>query len=150
LSINNFLLEIRRKLFLIKASLAYNIHVLIHKYNYHFYRTNFFINLDNVIVLYLQILHVGGQVDIMRQAIMDVHTNDKLGTSLTVLRDLIHRHRKIITLSNDIETLFSFIALLQLLWNTLIICFCGFMIILVRNVNCFDLLIDNLLSFAGC
>ncbi|XP_011065195.1 PREDICTED: odorant receptor 82a-like [Acromyrmex echinatior] len=81
------------------------------------------------------ILHVGGQVDIMRQAIMDVHSNDKLDTSLTVLRDLIHRHRKIITLSNDIETLFSFIALLQLLWNTLIICFCGFMIILTLSSN---------------
>ncbi|XP_018401473.1 PREDICTED: uncharacterized protein LOC108778717 [Cyphomyrmex costatus] len=81
------------------------------------------------------ILHVGGQVDIMRRAIMDVHSNDKLGTSLTVLRDLIHRHRKIITLSNDIETLFSFIALLQLLWNTLIICFCGFMIIVALSSN---------------
>ncbi|KAG5326898.1 OR13A protein, partial [Acromyrmex heyeri] len=81
------------------------------------------------------ILHVGGQIDIMRQAIMDVHSNDKIDTSLTVLRDLIHRHRKIITLSNDIETLFSFIALLQLLWNTLIICFCGFMIILALSSN---------------
>ncbi|EGI58894.1 Putative odorant receptor 13a [Acromyrmex echinatior] len=84
---------------------------------------------------FTSILHVGGQVDIMRQAIMDVHSNDKLDTSLTVLRDLIHRHRKIITLSNDIETLFSFIALLQLLWNTLIICFCGFMIILTLSSN---------------
>ncbi|XP_011694610.1 PREDICTED: odorant receptor 13a-like [Wasmannia auropunctata] len=81
------------------------------------------------------ILHVGGQIDIMRQAIMEVHSNDELGTSLTVLSDLIHRHRKIINLSDDIENLFSTIGLLQLLWNTLIICCMGFMIILALGNN---------------
>jgi len=100
-------------------------------------------------VLFLQILHVSGQVDIMRQAIMEVNSNNELSTPLTVLSNLIHRHRNIITLSNDIENLFSSIALLQLLWNTLITCCSGFMIIIVSEINCFGLLNDNLPSFAG-
>lgn len=64
---------------------------------------------------------------------MQIHNNnDESGISLTV-NNLIHRHRKIITLSDDIENLFSTIALLQLLWNTLIICFTGFMMIFVSE-----------------
>ncbi|XP_011862396.1 PREDICTED: odorant receptor 22c-like isoform X2 [Vollenhovia emeryi] len=78
------------------------------------------------------ILHVSGQIDIMRQAITKVYS-DEFGTSLTVIDDVIRRHRKIITLSNDIETLFSAIALIQLLWNTLTICFTGFMMILALS-----------------
>ncbi|XP_071644337.1 odorant receptor 82a-like isoform X2 [Temnothorax longispinosus] len=82
------------------------------------------------------VIHVGGQVDIMRQVITEVHSNnDELGTSLFIINNLIHRHQKIITLSNDIESLFSSIALLQLLWNTLVICFSGFMIILTLSTN---------------
>ncbi|KAL0133983.1 hypothetical protein PUN28_001119 [Cardiocondyla obscurior] len=79
------------------------------------------------------VIHVGGQVDIMRQAIMEVHSTNDLTISLNVFRDLVRRHRKIIALSNDIESLFSTISLLQLLWNTLIICCTGFMIILALS-----------------
>ncbi|XP_077261549.1 odorant receptor 82a-like isoform X1 [Temnothorax americanus] len=82
------------------------------------------------------IIHVGGQVDIMRQAVTEVHSNnDELGSSLSIINNLIHRHQKIITLSDDIESLFSSIALMQLLWNTLIICFTGFMIIIALSTN---------------
>lgn len=101
-------------------------------------------------VLYSQIIHIGGQIDILRRVITEMHSSiAELDTSLILLSDLVHKHRKIISLSNDIENLFSSIALLQLLWNTLVICFCGFMIILVSKIDCFDLLIDNLHSFAG-
>lgn len=94
----------------------------------------------------------------MREVIMKVHSsNGEFGTSLTIISDLVHRHRKIIALSENIENLFSIIALLQLLWNTLIICCSGFMIILVREIDCFDNCSDNefdifdnlLIFFAG-
>ncbi|XP_011156215.2 odorant receptor 82a [Solenopsis invicta] len=81
------------------------------------------------------VIHMGGQVDILRRVVMELHcsNDDGLGTSVTLFSDLIHRHRKIISLSNDIENLFSSIALLQLLWNTLIICCSGFMIVLALS-----------------
>lgn len=85
----------------------------------------------------------------MRQAVVDVPSSNDLDTSLIVINDLIHRHRKIIALSDDIETLFSSIALMQFLWNTLIICCSGVMIIIVSEIKCSDLLINNLSSSAG-
>ncbi|XP_011631008.1 odorant receptor 82a-like isoform X1 [Pogonomyrmex barbatus] len=81
------------------------------------------------------IIHVGGQIDIMRQVVMEISNSNDLDRSLSVIKDLIRRHRKIITLANDIEDLFSSIALMQLLWNTLIICCSGFMIILALNMK---------------
>ncbi|XP_011694673.1 PREDICTED: odorant receptor 2a-like [Wasmannia auropunctata] len=95
------------------------------------------------------ILHVGGQIDIMRQAIMEVHSNDEISTALTVLSDLIHRHRKIINLSDDIENLFSTIGLLQFLWNTLIICCMGVVIILALALNNKGVLIKSLFPYTA-
>ncbi|XP_036141370.1 uncharacterized protein LOC105831971 [Monomorium pharaonis] len=82
------------------------------------------------------VIHMGGQVDILRRVITEIRSsNNELGTSINLLSDVIKKHQKIISLSDDIENLFSSIALLQLLWNTLIICCCGFMIILALSTH---------------
>jgi len=52
-------------------------------------------------------------------------------SSLTAIKDLINRHQRIIDLSDNIEDLFSNIALLQFIWNTLVICCIGFVIVIV-------------------
>ncbi|XP_020289059.1 odorant receptor 22c-like [Pseudomyrmex gracilis] len=76
------------------------------------------------------ILHVSGQIDILRQNLVDI-SNGKYnrGTFLIVIRNIIHKHQRIITLSENIENLYTHIALIQLLWNTLVICCTGFVII---------------------
>lgn len=80
----------------------------------------------------LQILHVSGQIDTMRQDIIEIsNSNYDTGTFFTVVRSLIYKHQKIIALSENIENLYSYIALMQLLWNTLVICCTGFVIIIV-------------------
>lgn len=88
----------------------------------------------NNINFFLQILHVSGQIDIMRQDISEI-SNSKYdrNTTLIIIKTLICKHQKIITLSENIENLFSYIALMQLLWNTLVICCTGFVIIIVSN-----------------
>lgn len=80
-------------------------------------------------------LHAGAQIDIMRQAVRYMPVSDVTGASLTAIKDLVRRHQKIISLSNDIEKLYSPIALLQILWNTLIICCAGFLIIIVSTAD---------------
>ncbi|XP_072750037.1 odorant receptor 13a-like [Anoplolepis gracilipes] len=77
------------------------------------------------------ILHVSGQIDIMRQDINEI-SNSKYNsnTSLIVIKNLICKHQRIITLSENIENLFCYIALMQLLWNTLVICCTGFVIVI--------------------
>lgn len=87
------------------------------------------------IVLYSQVLHVGGQIDIMKQALTQMSVGNGTDAPLSVIKDLIYRHQKIITMSNNIETVFSSIALMQLLWNILIICCAGFVVIIVSKID---------------
>ncbi|XP_018301296.1 uncharacterized protein [Mycetomoellerius zeteki] len=82
------------------------------------------------------VLHVSGQIDILRRELLTIYDN---GISqrdvVTSVRLLIIRHQKIITLSDNIEELYSDIALMQFLSNTVVICCIGFTIIasLVRD-----------------
>ncbi|KAL0111081.1 hypothetical protein PUN28_012802 [Cardiocondyla obscurior] len=82
------------------------------------------------------ILHVSGQIDIMRQNINEI-SNAKYNpsTSLAVIKNLICKHQKIITLSEHIEHLYTYIALMQLLWNTLVICCTGFVIVITIGTD---------------
>ncbi|XP_014483815.1 PREDICTED: odorant receptor 13a-like [Dinoponera quadriceps] len=53
---------------------------------------------------------------------------------------LIEKHNKIISFSKNLEKLFSFMALMQVFWNTLVICSLGiFFIISVNNEPGFGL-----------
>jgi len=81
---------------------------------------------------------VSGQIDIMQQDLIEI-SNGKYdrSTFLVVIKDLIYKHQKIITLSKNIENLYTHIALMQVLWNTLVICCTGFVIIIVSNVGRF-------------
>lgn len=73
----------------------------------------------------------------MRQDLAKI-SKDKYdrSTFLIIIRDLICKHQRIIALSENIENLYTQIALMQLLWNTLVICCTGFSIIIVSNFDC--------------
>ncbi|XP_014487342.1 PREDICTED: putative odorant receptor 92a [Dinoponera quadriceps] len=72
----------------------------------------------------------------MRQDLAEISDSEyDSSTSLIIIKDLIYRHQKIITLSENIENLFSYIALMQLLWNTLVICCTGFVIIITVSTD---------------
>ncbi|KAL0134010.1 hypothetical protein PUN28_001128 [Cardiocondyla obscurior] len=76
------------------------------------------------------ILHVGGQIDIMCRGLVEISSgDDAFDLRNSTIKALIRRHQRIIALSADIETLFSYIALMQFLWNTLVICCLGFLIV---------------------
>ncbi|XP_011065194.1 PREDICTED: odorant receptor 82a-like [Acromyrmex echinatior] len=89
------------------------------------------VNLINALLVAL-ILHVSGQIDIMQQDLFEI-SNKKYDSStfLPVIKSLIGKHQKIITLSESIENLYTYIALMQVLWNTLVMCCTGFVIIIV-------------------
>ncbi|XP_012219959.1 odorant receptor 13a-like [Linepithema humile] len=78
------------------------------------------------------IFHVSGQIDIMRQDLVEI-ANSKCdrNTFLNVIKHLICKHQKIISLSESIESLYTHLSLLQLLWNTIVMCCTGFVIILI-------------------
>ncbi|XP_072750036.1 odorant receptor 82a-like isoform X2 [Anoplolepis gracilipes] len=95
----------------------------------------FVVGLMNALLVTL-ILHVSGQIDIMRQDLAEIskHQHDR-STFLIIIRNLICKHQRIIALSENIENLYTQIALMQLLWNTIVICCTGFSIIITINTN---------------
>ncbi|KAL6429669.1 hypothetical protein ACFW04_007532 [Cataglyphis niger] len=74
------------------------------------------------------VLHISGQIEIMRQGFVEISSKNR--ASLAAIKVLINKHQKIIDLSDNVEDLFSNIALLQFIWNTLVICCIGFVIVI--------------------
>lgn len=81
---------------------------------------------------------MSGQIDIMQQDLIEISRGKyDRNTFLLVIKGLICKHQKIITLSENIENLYTYIALMQVLWNTLVMCCTGFVIIIVSNADRF-------------
>ncbi|XP_018364807.1 PREDICTED: odorant receptor 13a-like [Trachymyrmex cornetzi] len=94
------------------------------------------VGMINCLIITL-VLHVSGQIDILRRELLAIRGNgiSQRDSIVTSVRLVIIRHQKIITLSDNIEELYSDIALMQFLSNTVVICCIGFTIIasLVRD-----------------
>ncbi|KAL6254521.1 hypothetical protein P5V15_014574 [Pogonomyrmex californicus] len=76
------------------------------------------------------ILHASGQIEILCDALRDVSpekNNRRLAVS--IMKELIGKHQKIISFSDKIERIFCYIALIQFLSSTLVTCCLGFMIV---------------------
>jgi len=87
---------------------------------------------------------VSGQIDIMCQGLREISSAKKSDSSVT--RSLVERHQRIISLSNNIDDFFSFVALIQFVWNSIVICSIGFMIVIVSNANSFAAPVQSFLS----
>ncbi|XP_024885129.1 odorant receptor 22c-like [Temnothorax curvispinosus] len=81
------------------------------------------------------VLHVCGQIDIMRQKLSEITRKDiEQNVNKSIAKMLIVRHQKIISFSENIEALFSSIALVQFVTNTLVLCSLGFVIVISIGV----------------
>ncbi|KOC62873.1 Putative odorant receptor 13a [Habropoda laboriosa] len=88
----------------------------------------------SIALIAVLILHVGGQIDLLCQNMRDISRNHekKVPQKLTI-KDVVVRHQRIIRLSKNIETVFTYISLCQFLSNMLVICFISF--VLVTSLN---------------
>ncbi|KAF7383510.1 hypothetical protein HZH66_012860 [Vespula vulgaris] len=76
------------------------------------------------------ILHVDGQVEIICHQLSDISSLIQKGKSCSkILKLSIYKHQRIINFTDNIENIFTYIALIQFLSNTLVICSLGFLII---------------------
>ncbi|KAL6254512.1 hypothetical protein P5V15_014565 [Pogonomyrmex californicus] len=82
-------------------------------------------------LIFTLVLHASGQIDIICQEFKNISKNVLVHkSSVPLFGILIERHERVILFSDNIEKLFSFIALIQVVWNTLVICCVGFFIII--------------------
>lgn len=82
--------------------------------------------------LTFQILHVSGQIDIVCRGLFELFSGKHEYKSYKRATGVVIRqHQDIIALSDNIENLFSFIALMQFFTNTLVICCIVFVLMTV-------------------
>ncbi|KAL0134045.1 hypothetical protein PUN28_001140 [Cardiocondyla obscurior] len=77
-------------------------------------------------------LHVGGQMDILRCWLNDLvpKENEERSESIVAMTNkIIRKHQKVISFSEYIEDLYTYIALVQFTSNTVLICSLGFLIV---------------------
>ncbi|XP_024876766.1 odorant receptor 13a-like isoform X1 [Temnothorax curvispinosus] len=87
------------------------------------------IGLLNALLINL-ILHISGQIDILRKSVMDIFPKEGNGRlSRFVVQKIIKKHQEIIIFSEHIEDLYSYIAMVLFVTDTLIICCLGFTIV---------------------
>ncbi|XP_011065057.1 PREDICTED: odorant receptor 67c-like [Acromyrmex echinatior] len=75
------------------------------------------------------ILHIGGQIDILRENLKEIFPKNGKNLNYFETKEAIREHQKIITFSKYIEDLYSYIAMILFVSDSLIICCLGFTIV---------------------
>ncbi|XP_031370438.1 odorant receptor 13a-like [Apis dorsata] len=94
--------------------------------------------------LLMIVLHVGCQIDIMCQILMKTTHRDQ-----KKLKFFIKRHQEIILLADKIEKFFTYIALSQLISNTLITCCLGYLIVITLHLGNNIILIKYIMFYVA-
>ncbi|XP_014480076.1 PREDICTED: odorant receptor 4-like [Dinoponera quadriceps] len=76
------------------------------------------------------ILHIGGQMDIVRSWLKEFASQEgEKKSSVAKTNEIVEKHRRIINLSENVENLYTHIALMQFASNTIMICSLAFLIV---------------------
>ncbi|XP_067206871.1 odorant receptor 10-like isoform X2 [Linepithema humile] len=102
-------------------------------------------------LIFSLVLHISGQIDIICHELKIISDEVSLyGSSKSTLETLIKRHNRVILFSNNIDKLFSFMALMQVFGNTLVICCLGFIVVIsVGNENSVFMLVKSAIVYVA-
>ncbi|XP_024879313.1 odorant receptor 22c-like [Temnothorax curvispinosus] len=82
-------------------------------------------------LIFTLVLHLSGQIDIICQEFRNISKNTLVHrSSIHSFGMLIERHNRILSFSENMEKLFSLFSLLQIFWNTAVVCCLGFVFII--------------------
>ncbi|XP_019882086.1 odorant receptor 4 [Camponotus floridanus] len=102
--------------------------------------------ITNVLLLTLT-LHTASQIDILRYWITQLTSCESKLIVITI-KKIIQKHQKIVTFSENIECLYTYIALVQFVSNTVMICSLGFLIVTaIGNPNAMEQIMKSLLFY---
>ncbi|XP_011870743.1 PREDICTED: odorant receptor 13a-like isoform X2 [Vollenhovia emeryi] len=103
----------------------------------------------NALLLTL-VLHVGGQMDILRGWLMNFAPKESGKKHESITPDkIVQKHQKIINFSKNVEKLYTHIALLQFASNTIMICSLAFLIVsAIGTPDATEQIIRSLLFYA--
>ncbi|XP_071643345.1 odorant receptor 10-like isoform X2 [Temnothorax longispinosus] len=106
------------------------------------------VGLLNALLINL-VLHISGQIDILRKSMTEIFPKEgKCNPSRSVVKEIIKKHQKVIIFSEHIEDLYSYIALVLFVSDTLIICCLGFAIVAsIDQPNASKIILRSLLFY---
>ncbi|XP_071644071.1 odorant receptor 22c-like [Temnothorax longispinosus] len=82
-------------------------------------------------LIFILVLHLSGQIDIICQEFRNISKNTLVHrSSIHSFGMLIEKHNRILSFSENMEKLFSLFSLLQIFWNTAVVCCLGFVFII--------------------
>ncbi|XP_071642988.1 odorant receptor 4-like isoform X1 [Temnothorax longispinosus] len=110
--------------------------------------------LTNALLVHLklifQILHISGQIDILRKSVMEIFPkkNECSSNHLMEIKKIIKKHQNIIIFAEHIEELYSYIAMVFFISDTVLICFLGFTIVTsIGRPNAAENIIKNFVFY---
>ncbi|XP_026823991.1 odorant receptor 4-like isoform X3 [Ooceraea biroi] len=93
-------------------------------------------------------LHAAGQIDILRCWLTHRVDENKHGSVVITIRKIIEKHQKVIEFSENIESLYTYIALSQFVSNTIMICSLGFLIVMaIGSPNVVEQILRSVLFY---
>ncbi|XP_011148030.2 odorant receptor 22c-like [Harpegnathos saltator] len=99
--------------------------------------------------IFTLVLHVSGQIDIICQEFQTITEKVTYGSTGHAIGMLIEKHNKVIGFSENLDKLFSFMALMQIFWNTLVICSLGLLVITAVHNEAGVGLVRTLLAYGA-
>ncbi|XP_014483806.1 PREDICTED: odorant receptor 4-like [Dinoponera quadriceps] len=101
-------------------------------------------------LIFTLVFHASGQIDIICEEFKTI--SEKMsycGYCEHKIGILIERHKKVILFSKNLDKLFSFMALMQVFWNTLVICSLGFLVMTSVSNEAGVGMVKSLLAYIG-
>ncbi|EZA57534.1 hypothetical protein X777_02069, partial [Ooceraea biroi] len=93
-------------------------------------------------------LHAAGQIDILRCWLTQRVDENKHGSVVITISKIIEKHQKVIEFSENIESLYTYIALSQFVSNTIMICSLGFLIVMaIGSPNVVEQILRSVLFY---
>ncbi|XP_071643180.1 odorant receptor 4-like isoform X1 [Temnothorax longispinosus] len=95
------------------------------------------------------ILHISGQIDILRKSVLELFPKEnKCSTNRSMVKRVITKHQNVITFSEHIEDLYSYISMVLFVSDTLLICCLGFtMVTSIGQPDASESIIRNFLFY---
>ncbi|XP_026670829.1 odorant receptor 4-like [Ceratina calcarata] len=94
------------------------------------------------------VIHVAARIEVITEKLkQDLDCRNEKEARLMSMRGIIVKHERVIVLSENIETLFTMVALAQFLYNTIVMCFIGFVLVTALDTGQFFTALSRTFSF---
>ncbi|XP_014480027.1 PREDICTED: odorant receptor 4-like [Dinoponera quadriceps] len=98
-------------------------------------------------VLIILMLYLGDEIDVICSWLMNMDENEH---KASVVKKIIRKHQSVISFSKNVEMLYTYIALMLIVLNTLITCGLGFILVTsIESPNFSTILMKNLLFYCA-